>query len=112
MYEYKCKVVKVVDGDTLDIVVDLGFEIRLTERVRLINVNTPEIFGPKATEEGKIASLFVTEWYSSRVGGHFVYSSVKYNSRDKYGRSLGYIIHVGDDGKVDSLNDALVLKGW
>ena len=43
MYEYKCKVVKVVDGDTVDVDIDLGFGVWLKdERVRIMGIDTPE----------------------------------------------------------------------
>ena len=43
MYEYNCKVVKIVDGDTVDVDIDLGFGIQLTdERVRIMGIDTPE----------------------------------------------------------------------
>ena len=43
MYEYKCRVIKVVDGDTIDVDIDLGFNITLSnQRIRLQGVDTPE----------------------------------------------------------------------
>ena len=43
MYEYRCKVIKVVDGDTVDVDIDLGFDIVLRdERVRIMGIDTPE----------------------------------------------------------------------
>ncbi len=43
MYEYKCKVNKVIDGDTVDVDIDLGFGVVLTdERVRIMGIDTPE----------------------------------------------------------------------
>ena len=43
MYEYRCKVIKVVDGDTVDVDIDLGFGVVLTdERVRVMGIDTPE----------------------------------------------------------------------
>ena len=42
MYVYKCKVTRVVDGDTLDVVLDLGFAINYNDRVRLMGIDTPE----------------------------------------------------------------------
>ena len=63
MYEYKCKIRKVVDGDTVDIDIDLGFGVWLNdERVRIIGIDTPEsrtsdkvekIFGLAAKERVK-----------------------------------------------------------
>lgn len=93
MYSYKCKILNIVDGDTLDIELDLGFEIRLKERVRLLGVDTPEVFGAKAEPAGLAASVFVKNWVESKQSrdGQFVYESKRYNARDKYGRSLGTI---------------------
>ena len=42
MYEYKAKLLRVIDGDTVDCVIDLGFNVRLKERVRLKGIDTPE----------------------------------------------------------------------
>lgn len=56
---YRGRCVKVVDGDTYDILVDCGFSIYHRIRVRLRGVDTPEIFGPKACEAGRIAKQHV-----------------------------------------------------
>lgn len=109
MYSYPCKILKVIDGDTIDVELDLGFDIKLKERVRLINVDTPEVFGPNASEEGNIAKEFVEEWFATRQGV-FSYHSLKYHARDKYGRSLGIISW--DNGLNETLNSALKAKGW
>ena len=42
MYEYKCELIKVVDGDTIDVLIDVGFSTYRKERVRLYGINTPE----------------------------------------------------------------------
>ena len=42
MYEYACTVDRVVDGDTVDVVLDLGFDVRFFSRVRLYGIDTPE----------------------------------------------------------------------
>ena len=42
MYEYNCEVKRVVDGDTVDVVIDLGFDIHYSSRVRLYGIDTPE----------------------------------------------------------------------
>ena len=48
MYQYKAKILNIVDGDTFDVDIDLGFHIHIHERVRLLNVDTPEKFGVEA----------------------------------------------------------------
>jgi len=63
MYEYKALVTRVVDGDTFDLVVDLGFEISFAMRVRLKGIDTPETWRPKTDAErvhGEAATKFVS----------------------------------------------------
>jgi micrococcal nuclease len=112
MYIYSCKVLNIVDGDTIDIELDLGFNIKMKERVRLLDVDTPEIFGRNAVPSGQVASDFTKLWIEERRSrGIFVYESKKYNARDKYGRSLGYLKWLGTDGQKETLNEALIASG-
>lgn len=112
MYVYSCKVLNVVDGDTIDIELDLGFHIKMKERVRLLNVDTPEVFGPNAEAAGIVASDFTKKWIDDRqkINTSFAYHSVKYNAKDKYGRSLGILMWTGSS-KPESLNEAIVASG-
>lgn len=113
MYTYNCKILNVVDGDTIDIELDLGFTIRVKERVRLLGIDTPEVFGKDAEPAGQTASQFTKSWIASRQAllGRFVYESIKYNSKDKYGRSLGIISWFDQSNNKEILNDDLVAEG-
>jgi micrococcal nuclease len=91
-YIYKAKVIRVIDGDTLLLDIDLGFHIRFVEKVRLDKVNAPE----QKTEEGKAA----TEWVKNNLPENVVlkvttYKKSKETKEDKYGRVLG-VVFVGD----------------
>lgn len=113
MYIYSCKVNRVIDGDTLDLEIDLGFNIRIRERVRLYGVDTPEIFGANSSPEGATASDFTKKWveeYSAKPG-KLEYHSLKYDYKDKYGRSLGSLCHTDVNGVQSVLNDALLENG-
>ena len=46
-YQYKAEVVRVVDGDTVDVLIDLGLNVFTKERIRLFGINTPETYGVK-----------------------------------------------------------------
>lgn len=112
MFEYAAQVVRVVDGDTLDVVFDLGFGVTYRSVVRLYGINTPETHGPKAKvegEAGKNATQFVNEWLG-KVSGRVRIRS--YDARpikqEKYGRWLGAVVREGD---TTTLNDALVEAG-
>ena len=90
MYEYKCKLVKVVDGDTIDIDIDLGFGVWLQkQRIRLYGIDTPESRTSDATEKiyGMAAKEFLTKWTNS---GGLTIKSHK-DAKGKFGRILGEI---------------------
>lgn len=93
-YEYFAAVTRVVDGDTLELMVDLGFGTHRKDRFRLLDVDTPEVYGVKKDSEeyakGKQCSEFVDNWlrelgnYKCRVVTHK-------DKKGKYGRYLAEI---------------------
>jgi micrococcal nuclease len=82
MYQYKCAILKVIDGDTVDVATDLGFDIRLNMRVRLAGIDAPEM----NTAEGKAARLWLID--AMPVESEWTLETVK-DRREKYGRYLG-----------------------
>tara|TARA_R110002072_G_scaffold211851_2_gene369403 strand:- start:1908 stop:2339 length:432 start_codon:yes stop_codon:yes gene_type:complete len=105
MYEYNCKVTRVVDGDTIDVVLDLGFSILHKCRVRLYGIDTPESRTRDKDEKarGKLAAKFLKD--SIDKGKTVVLQSKLKDSKGKYGRVLGSVIV--DD--VD-LNEKMILN--
>ncbi len=93
MYEYKCKIIKIVDGDTVDVDLDLGFGVWLRdERVRIMGIDTPESRTSDPIE--KIFGMAAKERLSSLLGEDAILlSQVKAsngeNMKGKFGRILG-----------------------
>ncbi len=107
MFEYVVKEVnKVVDGDTLDITIDLGFSLTTKQRVRLNGIDTPESITKDEYEKkfGLEAKEFITNWIMSNKN-----IKVQTKKDDKYGRILG---HFYGDGSKESLNEMLVRLGY
>jgi micrococcal nuclease len=106
MYEYVVsQVVKVVDGDTLDVIIDVGFDMMCKERIRINRVDTPE---SKTTNElekklGLDAKQYVESWVEKQKQ-----IRIKTFKDDKYGRILGELF--GDSGEC--LNDLLIEHGY
>ncbi len=89
MYEYKCKIVKVIDGDTVDVDIDLGFGVWLKkQRIRLYGIDTPESRTRDLEEKkyGLVAKAFVESHLP--VGSMRTLITVK-DAVGKYGRILG-----------------------
>ena len=110
MYEYRVQqILKVVDGDTIDVVIDLGFDISFTSRVRLAGIDTPESRTTDARE--KILGVEVKEYLKKVLEGatDIVIRTEKVDSSEKYGRILGWLFVNKETG---SLNMELVNKGY
>lgn len=88
MYTYNAKVIRIVDGDTVEAEIDLGFSIKITEKVRIENLNTPEIFKPKDPVE-KRDGLIAKEKTRQILENKKV--TIRTQKRDKYGRVLATI---------------------
>jgi micrococcal nuclease len=107
MYEYAIKeIVKVVDGDTIDIVIDLGFNLSKKERVRLAGIDSPES-RTKDLEEKELG-LESKEFLKRRLeDGKASGLRVKTEKDGKYGRMLGWI-YCGDT----NINTEMVDRGY
>jgi micrococcal nuclease len=110
MYEYRVKqVLKVVDGDTLDVDIDLGFNVSYTQRVRLAGIDTPESRTTDLKE--KALGLEVKEYLKHNLEGaeDIIIQTEKPDSSEKYGRILGWLF-INDD--EISLNEKMINEGY
>ena len=90
MYEYQATVTNVVDGDTIEVAIDLGFHVTIHERVRIYGVDTPERGQPGWAEATAFTTALVT-------GKTLTANTVK--GVDKYGRFLA-VLHTVDGLEV------------
>jgi micrococcal nuclease len=110
MYEYYVrKVENVVDGDTIDVLIDLGFDILFQSRVRLAGIDTPESRTKDLAE--KALGLESKEYLKKQLkdAKSVVIKTEKMNSTEKFGRILGWIYINGD---TVSLNDIMINDGY
>jgi len=109
-YIYRVKkVIKVVDGDTIDADIDLGFDISLTKRVRLSGVDTPESRTTDLKE--KALGLEVKEWLKHKLEGakDILIKTQLPDSTEKYGRILGNL-YINNASL--SLNQQMIDEGY
>jgi micrococcal nuclease len=110
MYEYYVrKVENVVDGDTIDVLIDLGFDILFQSRVRLAGIDTPESRTKDLAE--KALGLESKEYLKKALkdAKSVVIKTEKMDSSEKYGRILGWVYINGD---TVSLNDMMINHGY
>ena len=99
MYKYKIKnIIRVVDGDTVEVDIDLGFHVTLNQRVRLKGIDAPETRTLDLEEKKK--GLDAKEWLKKELSreGEWIIETTK---EDKYGRILGTLYLVGDPVTVN-----------
>ena len=116
MYEYRCKILKVVDGDTVDVDIELGFGIVLTdERVRIMGIDTPESRTSDKVEDifGEAAKARVKELLGK---GDYAILKTEVNKdgedmKGKFGRVLGDFIVEEWEGQPKLLTEILIEEG-
>tara|TARA_R110000824_G_scaffold101257_1_gene240566 strand:- start:2133 stop:2438 length:306 start_codon:yes stop_codon:yes gene_type:complete len=93
MYEYKAKVHRVIDGDTVDLIVDLGFGVHIKIRGRLADVDTPE----RGHEDWHMATDMCKDLLEKAKGGDKGEITIKTSKTGKYGRWIVEIKNVTDE---------------
>ena len=105
MYEYKIKeIIKVVDGDTIDVLIDLGFGLLKKERVRVAGIDTPESRTRDLYEKklGKEAAAYLKDQLTGKI-------TIKTEKDGKYGRMLGWLYKEGQD---ISIQEDMINRGY
>ena len=110
MYEYFVKEVKnVVDGDTIDVIIELGFDILFASRVRLAGIDTPE---SRTTDKAeKALGIEAKEYLKKQLkdAKSVVIRTEKMDSSEKYGRILGWVYV---NGESESVNNKMINDGY
>lgn len=110
-YTYKVnEVIRVIDGDTVDIMIDVGFYMSIRKRIRMLDIDTEELRGGTlATKErAKAATLRLIDLLDSGD----VYIKTKMDTTGKYGRLLGTLFVELSDGTMIDINQTLVTEGF
>jgi len=112
MYEYNVRIDRVVDGDTVDCWIDMGFDIQIHKRVRFAGVNAPE--SRTRNKEEKVRGLAAKEWLVNKIDPKAVGSSkdivLKSYEYGKYGRVIGELFIVSGSRR-QSINKLMLAEG-
>ena len=106
LYNFRVKqITKVVDGDTFDCILDLGFDVLLEGRVRMLGIDTPE--SRTRDLEEKAYGLLAKDWlYENIKGEDIIVQTVVDNEKGKFGRILGTVLVDGED-----INAKMIAEG-
>ena len=108
MYTYKARLIRVIDGDTVDAEIDLGFDVFVRQRIRLYGINTPESRTTDLAEKER--GLAAKQRLIELLPREFVVETIL-NKRGKYGRVLGILKVPNENETLTNVNDLLVEEG-
>lgn len=110
LYTYKAQVKEIIDGDTVDLTVSLGFHMQFEGRFRLFGINTPESYGKEACEAGKVAKEYLKGLLPP---GTAIIVKTDRDKTEKYGRFLATLYLLDPKGvpAAEAVNQTLVKLG-
>ena len=109
MFEYFCKIQRVVDGDTVDVSVDLGFDIWHNARVRMMGIDTPE--SRTRNLEEKALGLASKARLKELLKGKKVKIVCSKEGKGKFGRILADLVTIDKEENEININDQLIQEG-
>ena len=109
MYTYQCNTIRVIDGNTVDAVIDLGFNVNIRQRIKLYGVNVSDIRSSDDTvRQQAVASK---QKLTELLGNEFVCETIV-NKRGKAGRVMGKLSTIGSNGSQVNINQQLIDQGF
>jgi len=108
VYEYSCEVKRVVDGDTVDVVIDLGLSIHYASRVRLYGIDTPE--SRTRNKDEKVRGLMSKKYLINALSKGQVIIKTHRDKKGKFGRVLGEMYVEGTNINLTMVDESLAVK--
>lgn len=101
LWVYRARMMRVVDGDTIDIELDAGFRSHRIERIRLLGVNAPEARGISRLD-GEMATTYVRDWLISDGAPDAWPLRIQTEKSDSFGRYLGRLWRISDGRELNA----------
>ena len=109
MYTYECNTIRVIDGNTVDAIIDLGFNVTIRQRIKLYGVNVEDV---RSLDESKKEKAVASKnKLAELLGNEFTCETIM-NKRGKAGRIMGQLSVVDAKGAEHSINDQLINLGF
>jgi len=108
MYEYNCEVTRIVDGDTVDVIIDLGFDISYKSRVRLYGIDTPE--SRTRDKDEKVRGLMSKQYLVDELSKGQVVIKTHKDKKGKFGRVLGEMYVADRNINLMMVDDYMAVK--
>ena len=109
MYTYQCNTIRVIDGNTVDAIIDLGFNVTIRQRIKLYGANVQDIRSLDEAEKAKAVAS--KNRLTELLGNEFICETIL-NKRGKAGRIMGNLYIVDSQGNKNSVSEQLIQEGF
>ena len=109
MYEYKARLVRVIDGGTIDADIDMGFQVHIDQRIKLFGVNAPD---PKSYDTEERERGLASKNRLIEILPKEIIVQTMLNKRGKFGRILGIVMYKEEHGEIVNVNDLIISEGF
>ena len=109
MYEYKARLVRVIDGGTIDADIDMGFQVHIGQRIKLFGVNAPD---PKSHDSVEREKGLASKNRLIEILPKEIVVQTMLNKRGKVGRILGTVLVREEHGELTNINDLIIKEGF
>ena len=109
MYTYKCNTIRVIDGNTVDAIIDLGFNVTIRQRIKLYGVNVKDV---RSTDEKLRSSAINSKNKLTELLGNEFVCETMLNKRGKAGRIMGKLSKINPDGSNADINKQPIDLGF
>jgi micrococcal nuclease len=112
MFEYRAELIRVIDGDTVVMSLDLGFKTFVVRTLRLLDIDAPEVRGKRLDPQQRLKGAESTDHLRSLLASYVPLTVRSQKDKTgKYGRYLATIMGMDEHGDVFSINDQMVSDG-
>jgi micrococcal nuclease len=109
MYTYECNTIRVIDGNTVDAVIDLGFNVTIRQRIKLYGINVEDI---RSVDNDKKSKAIASKSRLTELLGTQFICETQLNKRGKAGRIMGNVFVNNPDGSKVNINEQLIKEGF
>ena len=109
MYTYQCSIIRVIDGNTIDAIIDLGFNVTIRQRIKLYGANVSDVRSNNELDRSKAVAS--KNRLTELLGNEFICETIL-NKRGKAGRIMGKLYTIDSTGGKSNVGDQMIAEGF
>ena len=109
MYTYQCSIIRVIEGNTIDAIIDLGFNVTIRQRIKLYGANVSDVRSDNEQDRSK--AIASKNRLTELLGNEFICETIL-NKRGKAGRTMGKLYTIDAAGTKSDVGEKMITEGF